>query len=975
MIKRKWGKNLCMKIKKIFRPLMKLYKFTEEYIDEKLRPPLESDNRNVVLKVNRFLANPIILIIVIFLLTYALWLIANVFFNIGAVLSDIVSLYAKTKNLDMLKKQDNLFTFDNIFNERGNIKGLWKLAVYGIIAAIDIKFAYDSRISYSDKAMNKGNYGTSRWTTVSEIKQQYKAITIYPSEVEEIETTNLHYSVEYEDEKPVIVPNLYDEKHRRILRIICDHKTGKPIKTVIRKSTNYFPGKGGVPISRWRDLIYIDSKLTNNLFIGATRSGKGEMFVFQLIDNYSRAERQIDRPSQIIFDPKLELYKSSAQTLKDRGYEVRLLNLDNPIKSAGYNPLAIITEYFKAGKMNEAEQLAKSFSFSIFNSSKDAQEAIWKNTSTDLFTALIISVVSDSISLDEELNYRRRDAFIKLKKIFEDEKHKDSRELRREKFIKIYEKDPELIDILNNGTELFNTLFMNDIGIPDYIMVDGKKITFDTVEPIYPNELKVNCFSVINFFQRLVNISSDLENNKKRGAEKAEVALDEYFNARPNLDYAKALYSSIKTAGDRTKGSIYVNMQSSLTIFAQDNMARLTAESDIDIKSLGFDKEKPTAVFIGIPTEDKSNHFIAVNFVTQVFQYLWKIAKEEKQVLDREVTFILDEFGNMPVLDNFASMVTNCLGAGISFNIFIQSYNQLKSNYEADEETIKDNFANQFYIMAVGMDSAEEFSKQLGNKTVIELQRSGFQFSKKKSFLENSKERPLKFPRELVDFREGETAVYRVSKRTDKAGAAIKNHPILNEYQDNIYFHHKIFVFIDTFCKRVIQKDIGKDRDTKKPLTFLQEYKLMLSEEKRWQGTAFLYRYQYMQDDFPNPTEIEFNKVFNEKGRENIDYQRRVVDIVKVLHKLGISEDVVEEVLPMDTPFRFLTKEKKYKFDNFASIHLGIDYRDKIRFSNEELSKNVLEKIKVYVDELDVENRNMLKKIDFIGQLQKIIIM
>ena len=130
------------------------------------------------------------------------------------------------------------------------------------------------------------------------------------------------------------------------------------------------------------------------------------------------------------------------------------------------------------------------------------------------------------------------------------------------------------------------------------------------------------------------------------GAKKADTALDDYFNQRPPLDYAKALYASIKSAGDRTKGSVYINMQSALSIFLQDNIARLTAESDIDIREIGFNTEHPTAVFIGIPTEDRSNHFLALTFITQVFQYLWKLSKHGANKVDREVQFIFDEFAN-----------------------------------------------------------------------------------------------------------------------------------------------------------------------------------------------------------------------------------------------------------------------------------------------------------------------------------------
>lgn len=45
-----------------------------------------------------------------------------------------------------------------------------------------------------------------------------------------------------------------------------------------------FPGYGGTIISRMGNDLYIDQSLTNNLIIGITRSGKGEMFVLPTID-------------------------------------------------------------------------------------------------------------------------------------------------------------------------------------------------------------------------------------------------------------------------------------------------------------------------------------------------------------------------------------------------------------------------------------------------------------------------------------------------------------------------------------------------------------------------------------------------------------------------------------------------------------------------------------------------------------------
>ena len=891
------------------------------------RPSLESDNLNDTLKVNRFLANPV----------FMLLLIAgfDVFFlGLFSFVTNVLCLIPQ-----MIHDPAHLERFIHLQQAMPNpaqhsrfVAGLF-YAFYGLLAASNVKMGYMIRISYSEKAMNKGNSGTSRWTTLKEVVTQYKEIEMYPS------------------------------------------SGGR---------TNWFDGKGGIPVARWREHFYIDSQLTNNLFLGATRSGKGEMFVFPIIDILSRAKDQRLRPSMIIFDPKLELYKSSFRTLLGRLYDVRLLNLDNPMKSAGYNPLAIMAEYYKKGKTDEAQQLARSFAFAIFNSNADTQEPIWKNTATDLWTAMIIAHITDCIDDDQRLNAKRVTRFKNLRQTFEEYKESDEAteeglQMRREAFANVYLKlDPDEDFLDEDLVSRYNEIGIPEF-IPDYIVqkINGKmqEIPIEYRE-IYPNERNINCFSALNFFKELVDTNSaSTGDDPQAGVKKADTALDDYFNARPDLDYAKALYASIKSAGDRTKGSVYINMQSALSIFMQDNIARLTAESDIDIAGIGFNREHPTAVFIGLPTEDKSNHFLALNFVTQVFQYLWKISKEGTNKLDREVQFLLDEFGNMPVMDNFDGMVTNCLGAGMAFNIFIQSYNQLHAKYEMDMDTIKDNFANQFYILAVGKESANEFSEQLGNKTVVDVQRSGTVLSMKKNIMENNKERPLKFPAELQSLREGETALIRASKRTDRAGAGIRSFPILDEYQDHLYPWWYGIVFIRRIImQRLVRREIMHDRDTGQPLSALQEYRYWISFEKRRQGTAFLYRWQYATADFPNPTDINFNEVFREKGRENIDYRSHVMDVDRVKEALGIEVEKENVRTPSARRIRELSEGTRAKYVNWCSMHLGVDFRERLWLSEDMTVDQVSRKITEFIEkELSREEQCRLQSRDFIGNLNSIL--
>nr|WP_246791622.1 type IV secretory system conjugative DNA transfer family protein [Clostridium perfringens] len=120
---------------------------------------------------------------------------------------------------------------------------LFYLLIYIVLCIPILKLIFDLKKSFI--SLEDGQKGTSRFTTLEEIKAQYKEVP--------------------------------------------EKKEG-------------FKGGGGVPISRHKDKIYIDTSPVNNLIIGTTRSGKGEMFVVPLIDIYSRAEEQA---SMVLNDPKV----------------------------------------------------------------------------------------------------------------------------------------------------------------------------------------------------------------------------------------------------------------------------------------------------------------------------------------------------------------------------------------------------------------------------------------------------------------------------------------------------------------------------------------------------------------------------------------------------------------------------------------------------------------------------------------------
>ncbi|WP_161907917.1 type IV secretory system conjugative DNA transfer family protein [Emergencia sp. 1XD21-10] len=819
---------------------------------------MRSDNLNKTMKLNRFLAQKKVIPFLLVILDLCCFFAFNYIIN---VCTNLMNMTQDPEHIGYYLGIGNILPHPSRYSG-----GIFLLYIFFILvlAVCDGIFVYQIRTSLSDKELLAGKKEGAKWTTQKEVRQQYKCIP-------------------YRD--------------------------------------YFYPGKGGTIVQRQGENLYIDTSKSNTLVIGTTRSGKGEMYVLPSIDVYSRADKLENRPSMIISDPKMELYRSSKNTLLARGYKVQLLNLDDPMHSIGYNPLQLVIDHYKAGRIEKAQQAARSFAFAVFRADNSSQEPIWANTATDLFTALIIAITTDCLEADRQLNEKRRKLWIEKVRAFS-ELEEDVQAAARQKYENIRIEDMEE-DLISNTRIAY---------IPE---------SEDFYE-VFPNEIKVSCFSCLNFFRELCDRKALERAESEDEREKlAETALDEYFNNRPPLDYAKSLYQEIKTAGDRTKGSVYINMQSALAIFSLNNIARMTAENNIDIEELGYG-DKPVAIFIGLPSEDKSNHFLVTTFISQVYQFLFQLVKikngEKEGTLDRNVRFILDEFGNFPPIENFDGFVTVCLGLGVSFDIYVQSLNQISDKYKDGAKTILENFANQVYIMSVGKETAEEFSEILGKATKIETQRSGGRSSLDKNYTESAVIEPLLYADELTVLRPGECVVYRGIKREDRLKNPIRSYPIINEYGD-----WDIFGWIHVAREILKERVFGKvrmlhpDEDEDRETTFYEEWLIRKSRYIQIKGTALLYRWQYLTDTFPNPDSISLRTV-NTESRKHIDYTKMIYDPEEVLKKLSRRKET-------EAAYCILEEMKNY----YAIISLleaaDADYQEHLGISEKDTLSRVTEAV------------------------------
>ncbi len=366
---------------------------------------------------------------------------------------------------------------------------------------------------------------------------------------------------------------------------------------------------------------------------------------------------------------------------------------------------------------------------------------------------------------------------------------------------------------------------------------------------------KINMYSVARL---LVDLGEMDENGKS--------PLDNFFLNRSLNDIARIQYASVAFAGGKTKGNIFSEALSQLIKFTMEPIAKMTSKNTISLEKIGFDKNKPTAVFLILPDYDTSNHFLATIFISQLYYVLSKKCSVTNGKCPREVVFILDEFGNITPIPDIAHILSVCLGRNIRFDLIIQAYSQIYQLYgQQDGKTILSQCGNQIYILTIEQDTAKQFSSLIGNKTVTEISRNERKnFSFDKHISERPDMKPLLNPNELMELEPGESVVVRVTKRNDLKGRNIRPSPIFNH---------------------------GK--------------------------TAMKYSYEYLTDDFSGSCLQSADLSESCLHRDvNLDENLYSPFVEKAAEKV-----VVEKPLPFDPPLKnMLTKSKKEQIKKFLSL-------------------------------------------------------
>jgi type IV secretion system protein VirD4 len=155
---------------------------------------------------------------------------------------------------------------------------------------------------------------------------------------------------------------------------------------------------GGIPLYNNGKEIWVDTSGQHNIIIGSTGSGKSQGLSFPYIRVMAKAGE-----SMIVTDPKGELYEGTANELKERGYNIIVLNFRDPQNGNCWNPFSLPYKLYKEGNIDRATELLEDLAKNIlYDESSKGQDPFWENTSADYFTGLSLALFDDA--KEEEIN-------------------------------------------------------------------------------------------------------------------------------------------------------------------------------------------------------------------------------------------------------------------------------------------------------------------------------------------------------------------------------------------------------------------------------------------------------------------------------------------------------------------------------------------------------------------------------------------
>lgn len=205
----------------------------------------------------------------------------------------------------------------------------------------------------------------------------------------------------------------------------------------------------------------------------------------------------------------------------------------------------------------------------------------------------------------------------------------------------------------------------------------------------------------------------------KEDEEDYESPLDELFKRVEMIDsnsLALKQYKIYKQAAGKTAKSILISVGVRLAAFNLEELASLTKYDEMELEQIG---ERKTALFAIIPDNDSTFNFVVGMLYTQLFQMLYYQADYvHGGELPVPVHFLMDEFANVALPDEFDKLLSTMRSRQIFVSIILQNLAQIKALYKDSWESILGNCDETYYLGGNEQSTHKYISELLGKETL-----------------------------------------------------------------------------------------------------------------------------------------------------------------------------------------------------------------------------------------------------------------
>ena len=205
-----------------------------------------------------------------------------------------------------------------------------------------------------------------------------------------------------------------------------------------------------------------------------------------------------------------------------------------------------------------------------------------------------------------------------------------------------------------------------------------------------------------------------LKPSKVKGKTQFQVLLD----LLPDNHKARWFAGAALNTSEQAMMSVLSTVLSRLNAFIDSEIEQILCfETTIDIEKFC---EHKSAIFLVMPEEDNTKHFLISLFLQQYYREMLAYADEHGGVISRKIIMFLDEIGTIPPIQSIEMMFSASRSRNISIVAIIQSLAQLEKNYGSEgAKIIIDNCQDTLFGgFAPNSEMAKIFSENLGTHTV-----------------------------------------------------------------------------------------------------------------------------------------------------------------------------------------------------------------------------------------------------------------